>query len=112
MERVTEIEPHDARALAESLRRVYDLVAESVTEDNARSPLVAKVTDPVVRQFWAQVDGLSDNELAQRIQAPLDRWRSLMSNSGLRRVFGQPRPAFDLAHHLNHGGVVIVPLNA
>ncbi|MEO3858119.1 ATP-binding protein [Acrocarpospora sp. B8E8] len=42
---MTEIEPHDARALAESLRQVYDAVAQRITEDNARSPLVAKVTE-------------------------------------------------------------------
>lgn len=41
---MTSIDSHDARALAESLRRVYDAVAERVTEENATSPLAAMVT--------------------------------------------------------------------
>ncbi|WP_066362180.1 AAA family ATPase [Herbidospora mongoliensis] len=41
---MTSIDSHDARALAESLRRVYDAVAQRVTEENATSPLAAKVT--------------------------------------------------------------------
>ncbi|GAB1817414.1 AAA family ATPase [Herbidospora sp. RD11066] len=38
------IDSHDARALAQSLRRVYDAVARQVNEENAASPLAAKVT--------------------------------------------------------------------
>ncbi|WP_062351170.1 AAA family ATPase [Herbidospora yilanensis] len=41
---MTSIDSHDARALAEGLRRVYDAVAQRVTEENAASPLAARVT--------------------------------------------------------------------
>ncbi|MEU6786180.1 ATP-binding protein [Nonomuraea angiospora] len=42
---MTDIELTDARALAESLRQVYTVVAERIGEANATSPLVAKVTE-------------------------------------------------------------------
>jgi hypothetical protein len=42
--RSVDIDLDGARALAESLRKVYDAVAERIDEDNASSPLVAKVT--------------------------------------------------------------------
>ncbi|RVX38907.1 ATPase family protein associated with various cellular activities (AAA) [Nonomuraea polychroma] len=44
MVRVTEIELTEARALAESLRKVYTAVAERIGADNAASPLITKVT--------------------------------------------------------------------
>ncbi|WP_223166765.1 ATP-binding protein [Nonomuraea sp. SYSU D8015] len=42
---MTDIDLAGARALAESLRQVYTAVATRIGEDNAASPLVAKVTD-------------------------------------------------------------------
>ncbi len=44
--RSVDIDLDGARALAESLRKVYDAVAERIDEDNASSPLVARVTGP------------------------------------------------------------------
>jgi hypothetical protein len=81
------------------------------TDPVFRRHLVSQVTDPVLVAQWRQFDRLSDAEQAQWSGPVLNKWRSLVSRPGLRRTFGQAHPAFDLAAHLDAGGIVLVPIS-
>ena len=82
------------------------------TDPAFRRKIVARQTDPILVGFWRQFNGLSAAEQAQ-YAAPLgNKLRQLFGRPSLRRVFGQPRPAFDLVGHLNGGGIVAVSLNS
>ncbi len=87
-------------------------VGPLLTDASFRARLVPKLTDPTLVAFWASFEALSDGERSQWSAPPLNKWRALMSRTGIRRVLGQAAPTFDLAHALDNSGVVLVPLSA
>lgn len=77
-----------------------------------RDRFTKDVTDPVLVEFWRWYSALSDAEAAS-VAAPLqNKLRALLSRPALRRTFCQARPRFDLAEHLDGGGIVAVSLNS
>lgn len=72
-----------------------------------RATIVSAQTDPITVSFWTQFNSLSAGEQTLRAAPLLSRLRAIFGRPSLRRVFAQPKPAFDLANHLNRGGIVV-----
>jgi hypothetical protein len=85
-------------------------VGPLLTEQAFRRRMIASVTDPVLVSFWRSFEAMSDAEAAQVVSPVLNKWRQVLSRPGLRRIFGQAHPTFDLGSALDHGGIVLVPL--
>lgn len=83
-----------------------------LTDRRFRLVFMARVADPFLTAFWRAFNDLSDNDIAARTAPVLNKVRAISARPGLRRIFGQPHPSFDLGTHLNHGGVVLVPMNS
>lgn len=83
-----------------------------LTDRQFRSVFMARVTDPFLTAFWRAFNDLTDNDIAARTAPVLNKVRAISARPGLRRIFGQPHASFDLSAHLNHGGIVLVPLNS
>lgn len=82
------------------------------TNPTVRHRFLDRVTDPTLVEFWAWFSSLSDSEAATVVAPLLSRLRALLGRQGLRRTFCQPNARFDLGAHLDHGGIVVVGLNA
>lgn len=92
--------------LVDPLATLIDLIP-LYGDPTFRARIVSAQTDPITKSFWTQFNSLSVAEQTLRAAPLLSRLRAIFGRPSLRRVFAQPNPAFDLANHLNRGGIVI-----
>ncbi|GLX92717.1 ATP-binding protein [Herbidospora sp. NBRC 101105] len=111
---MTSIDSHDARALAQSLRRVYEAVAGRVSEDNASSPLVAKVTGHLGRPLSELVVVEEKYRLFEHagLQLAADRYLAAHTpDAGWFGVVGSDRRFMSMINMitsaLTHGGTLL-----
>ena len=83
-----------------------------LTDRAFRRRLTDKVRDPMLKVFWRGFESMSDGERAQVTGPVMNKWRAVFGRPGLRRIFGQAHPTFDLGEVINSGGIVLVPLNS
>lgn len=84
-----------------------------LTNANFRRRVLTEVTDPLVlAPFFAWYDGLSGPERAQVIGPVLNKTRTFLSRTGVRRLLGQASPRFHLEELFTHRRIVLVNLNS
>lgn len=116
----TAIGPRSSDVLLHALIAVSRLNDGTVTDvlpflNNAgfRRWVLARVSDPLTLGPWAAwFDGLSEAERAQVVSPIGNKLRVFTARPSIRRLLGQPRPAFDLAAVFERPTVVLVNLNA
>lgn len=68
-------------------------------------------SDPLgLGTFWATFEAWSDAERAQAIQPLMNKLRTVLLRPALRNIFGQRRPAFDLADVFSDQKLLLVAL--
>jgi hypothetical protein len=87
-------------------------VIPMLTDVSFRQHVIDRVTDPFLLNQWKSFNALSTAEAAQHVAPVVNKIRAVAGRPSLRRIFGQPRPAFDLGQSLNSGGIVLVPLSS
>jgi hypothetical protein len=75
--------------------------------------VASRVSDPLTIGPWlGWFDNLSEAERAQVVGPVLNKLRPWTARPAIRRLLGQPRPAFDLASVFRRPTVLLVNLNA
>jgi hypothetical protein len=83
-----------------------------LTDAKFRATVVGQVAeDPGLGSFWAWYDAMTPTAQAQAIAAPLNKLRQYLLRPSLRRILGQPEPAFRLRDIFGDKRIVLVPLN-
>lgn len=83
-----------------------------LTQATFRRSALTAVNDPLVLgPFWAGFEALSDRE-RQNVLAPLmNKLRAFTTRAAIRRMLGQPQPAFGLDQLFSEPKIVLVNLN-
>ena len=77
------------------------------TEKRFREALVARITDPAAARFWRQEFPSYDQRFQAEAAAPiLNKVGQITASPILRNILGQHSPKFDLAHAMDHGGIL------
>lgn len=83
-----------------------------LTQPAFRRRALAAVSDPLVLgPFWAGFDALSDRERTVVLAPLMNKLRALTTRAAIRRMLGQPRPAFQLDDLFSGHKIVLVNLN-
>lgn len=105
---------------------LHSLVMAARLEDGTLADVPTLLTNPVFRRWAASqvtdpltigpwlgwFDNLSEPERAQVVGPVLNKLRPWTARPAIRRLLGQPRPAFDLASVFARPTVLLVNLNA
>lgn len=83
-----------------------------LTSDDFRRRVVAKITDPVVRNFWIwEFAKLSPQQRIETINPVLNKVGQLLSSPILRNILGQTKNSFNLRWAMDNGKIIIVNLS-
>ncbi len=87
-------------------------VPELLTNDNYRAKVVERLTDPVLRNFWAiEYKGLSAQLRAESISPILNKVGQFLSSPRIRNIIGAPRSTINLEDIMNSGKILLVNLS-
>ncbi|WP_218005113.1 type IV secretory system conjugative DNA transfer family protein, partial [Actinomadura macra] len=88
-------------------------VVPLLTNPNFRRRALAKVSDPLtLGPWWAWYESLSEPERQQVIAPVTNKLRAFLSRQPIRRMLGNPRPAFSLDEAFaSRPAVILVNLN-
>lgn len=92
------------RATLIDLPRLY-------TDTKFRAQVVAHVRDPIVLRFWAgEYPSYNERYRAEAAGAILNKAGQFAASPSLRAILGQHTPKFDLAHTMQHRGILVANL--
>lgn len=86
-------------------------VMRILVDKSYRERVIEKVTDPVVRQFWAvEFAGWNERVLQEVISPIQNKVGQFTSNSLIRNIIGQPHSAFDVRDIMDQRKILIMNL--
>jgi len=98
-------------ALLESPRPTLLDLPRIYTDRNFRERIVSRITDPTVARFWRDEFPSYDQRFQAEAVAPiLNKVGQITASPILRAILGQHSPKFDLAHAMDHGGILVANL--
>jgi Type IV secretion-system coupling protein DNA-binding domain len=99
-------------ALLEAPNSTLISIPLMLTSEAFRSKVIARITDPVVRNFW--VNEFAQFTPSQRVEAInpiLNKVGQFLSSPLLRNILGQPKNSFSLRWAMDNGKIIIVNLS-
>jgi len=75
-----------------------------------RQAMSAKVTDPVAKRHWREVDQLSSRDFIDRMSSTLNRLERFVGHELFRAILGQPDESLDLYQAMEDGAIILVSL--
>lgn len=82
-----------------------------LTDGELRGKVVARITDPVVRQFWVkEFPGYSKNLQSDAVAPALNKLGAFAANPIVRNIIGQERSRLDLIEFMQRRGVMLASL--
>jgi len=98
-------------ALLESPRPTLLDLSRIYTDRGFRDRVVSRISDPVVARFWREEFPSYDQRFQAEAVAPiLNKVGQITASPILRNILGQHSPKFDLAHAMDHGGILVANL--
>lgn len=86
-------------------------VMRILVDKSYRERVIEKVTDPVVKQFWAvEFAGWNERTLQEVISPIQNKVGQFTSNSLIRNIIGQPTSAFDVRDIMDNKKILIMNL--
>lgn len=86
-------------------------VMRILVDKSYRERVIEKVTDPVVKQFWAvEFSGWNERTLQEVISPIQNKVGQFTSNSLIRNIIGQPTSAFDVRDIMDNKKILIMNL--
>jgi CxxC-x17-CxxC domain-containing protein len=86
-------------------------VMRILVDKSYRDRVIEKVTDPVVKQFWAvEFAGWNERVLQEVISPIQNKVGQFTSNSLIRNIIGQPHSAFDVREIMDNKKILIMNL--
>lgn len=86
-------------------------VMRILVDKSYRDRVIEKVTDPVVKQFWAvEFAGWNERVLQEVISPIQNKVGQFTSNSLIRNIIGQPTSAFDVRDIMDNKKILIMNL--
>ncbi len=83
-----------------------------LTDDDFREKVVAKVSDPLVKNFWvSEYNKMSDKQRIEAISPIQNKVGQFLSSSIIRNILGQPKSAFQIRWAMDNKKIVIVNLS-
>ncbi len=102
---------HGVAALLESPRPTLIDLARIYTDEDFRSRIVARISDPMIASFWTGEYASYDHRFqAEAASSILNKVGQLTASPALRHILRQVAPKFDLAHAMDHRGIFIANL--
>jgi hypothetical protein len=102
---------HGVAALLESPRPTLIDLARIYTDEDFRSCIVARISDPMIARFWTgEYTSYDQRFQAEAASSILNKVGQLTASPVLRNILGQIAPKFDLAHAMDHRGILIANL--
>jgi hypothetical protein len=102
---------HGVAALLESPRPTLIDLARVYTDEDFRSHIVSRITDPVIARFWTGEYASYDKKFQADAASPiLNKVGQFTASPILRNILGQVTPKFDLTHAMDHRGIFIANL--
>lgn len=99
-------------ALLESPNSTLISIPLMLTSEAFRSKVVARTTDPVVKNFWTgEFAMFSPSQRVEAINPILNKVGQFLSSPLLRNVLGQPKNSFSLRWAMDNGKIIIVNLS-
>ncbi|MEX0748496.1 MAG: type IV secretion system DNA-binding domain-containing protein [Candidatus Saccharimonadales bacterium] len=87
-------------------------ITRMLTEKDFRADVIAKVKDPVVRNFWVNEFASWNEKFASEAVAPiLNKVGAFTANPLIRNIIGQPTSAFNVRAMMDEGKILIVNLS-
>jgi hypothetical protein len=81
-------------------------------DERFRRSVIGHVTDDEgLGSFWATWQAQTPQAQAAALAAPSNKWRQYLMRPSVRRILGQPRPAFRLRNVFREQKILLVPLN-
>lgn len=83
------------------------------TDKSFREWVVAKVQNPVVRQFWEKeyAQSLRGQQSADMLSYVISKLGRFISNEVVRNIIGQPKSSFDVRAVMDEGKILLVNLS-
>ena len=92
------------RATLIELPRLY-------TDETFRTPIIARIRDPITARFWLQEYPQYDERYRAEAAAPiLNKAGQFAASPAIRAILGQTSPKFDLSYAMNNRGILIANL--
>jgi hypothetical protein len=102
---------HGVAALLESPRPTLVDLARMYTDENFRARLVPRIADPIIARFWAGEYPSYEKKFQAEAASPiLNKVGQFTASPVLRNILGQVTPKFDLAHAMDHRGILVANL--
>jgi CxxC-x17-CxxC domain-containing protein len=87
-------------------------VTRILVDKNYRERVVEKVTDPVVRMFWADEFTKWNERVLQEVISPIqNKVGQFLSSSLIRNIVGQTKSAFNIRELMDEGKVLVMNLS-
>ena len=82
-----------------------------LTDDGARERYVRRVSDPVVRHYWAQAFPTNRRTQGEWVSSTLNKIGRFLTNPVIRNIVSQPKSSFDFRQLMDEGKVLLVNLS-
>ncbi|MGE4053437.1 MAG: type IV secretory system conjugative DNA transfer family protein [Vicinamibacterales bacterium] len=82
-----------------------------LTDEPKRARYVSRITDPVLRHYWASSFPTSASKQLEWTAPALNKLGRFLVNPVVRNIVAQPRSAFDLRSVMDEGKVLLVNLS-
>ena len=83
-----------------------------LTHESYRRKVVAKISDPILIQFWTQeFEKMAPGQMSESINPILNKVGQFLSSPILRNILGQPKNPFSLRWIMDNGKIFIVNLS-
>ncbi|USN53057.1 MAG: type IV secretion system DNA-binding domain-containing protein [Candidatus Nomurabacteria bacterium] len=83
-----------------------------LVDNDYRSKVVEKLTDPIVKAFWHEEFGQYANQFRTEAVSPIqNKIGQFLSSSMIRNIIGQPKSTFDLRQLMDEQKIVLLNLS-
>ncbi len=87
-------------------------IPELLTNDKFRMKAVEKISDPVLKNYWAyEFNKMSEKMRSEAVSPILNKVGQFLSSQTIRNIVGTPTSTIDLEEMMNQGKIVLVNLS-
>jgi len=110
--------PRSEHVLRHAVLAILDMPAATLlgllrflVDADYRTRVLARVTDPVVRVFWAKEYPALGKQFAAEVSAPVLNKLGALASPVVRRIVGQAAPRLDFRQVMDHRRILVVDLS-
>jgi len=87
-------------------------ITRMLTEKDFRNEVIARINDPVVKNFWVtEFASWNDKFAAEAVAPVLNKVGAFTANPMIRNIIGQPKSTFNIRELMDNGKILVVNLS-